>query len=92
MASLFVIGYILFIMISHGFYPIFDDIKSEGVTSHLETIISTTYPIMDLSLIIPSIFILVNLYHDYQHSIPWVLASLYLLLNAIADNGNAMNL
>lgn len=50
-------------------------------------IITIMYPILDLSLIIPSIIILVNLYHEYQHSIPWVLSSLSLLTNAIADNG-----
>jgi hypothetical protein len=50
-------------------------------------IITIMYPILDLSLIIPSIIILVNLYHEYQHSVPWVLSSLSLLTNAIADNG-----
>jgi hypothetical protein len=42
---------------------------------------------LDLSLIIPSVVILVNLYHDYQHSIPWILSSLSLLINAISDTG-----
>ena len=53
----------------------------------INLIITILYPILDLSLIIPSVIILVNLYHDYQHSIPWILSSLSLLINAIADNG-----
>jgi cytochrome b subunit of formate dehydrogenase len=51
-------------------------------------------------LIIPSAIILVSLRKDYQHSIPWFLSSLSLLVNAIADdgyvndfvNGNSQNL
>jgi hypothetical protein len=49
--------------------------------------VTVLYPILDLCLIVPSIIILSNLYKDYQHSIPWVLASLSLLVNAIADTG-----
>jgi hypothetical protein len=55
-----------------------------GVTNLIVTIL---YPILDLSLIIPSVIILLNLYHEYQHSIPWILSSVSLLANAIADNG-----
>ena len=49
--------------------------------------VTVLYPILDLCLIVPSITILLNIYRDYQHSVPWVLASLSLLVNAIADNG-----
>jgi hypothetical protein len=55
-----------------------------GVTNLIVTIL---YPILDLSLIIPSVIILLNLYHEFQHSIPWILSSVSLLANAIADNG-----
>jgi hypothetical protein len=66
-----------------------DKIEKElGITN---LIITVLYPILDLSLIIPSVIILVNLYHDYQHSIPWVLSSLSLLINAIADTGYVDN-
>jgi hypothetical protein len=50
-------------------------------------IVTVTYPILDLALIIPSAIILVSLRRDYQHSIPWFLSSLSLLVNAIADDG-----
>jgi len=50
-------------------------------------IVTITYPILDLTLIIPSAIILVSLRRDYQHSIPWFLSSLSLLVNAIADDG-----
>ena len=49
--------------------------------------VTVLYPILDLCLIVPSITILLNIYREYQHSVPWVLASLSLLVNAIADNG-----
>ncbi len=62
-----------------------DWIKKEfGITN---LIITLLYPILDLCLIVPSVIILVNLYQEYQQSVPWVLSSLSLLINAIADNG-----
>jgi hypothetical protein len=50
-------------------------------------IVTIAYPILDLALIIPSAIILISLRRDYQHSIPWFLSSLSLLVNAIADDG-----
>jgi hypothetical protein len=50
-------------------------------------IVTIAYPILDLALIIPSAIILISLRRDYQHSIPWLLSSLSLLVNAIADDG-----
>ncbi|MDQ3976426.1 MAG: hypothetical protein M3264_07865, partial [Thermoproteota archaeon] len=50
-------------------------------------VVTIAYPILDLLLIIPSAIILVSLRRDYQHSIPWFLSSLSLLVNAIADDG-----
>jgi hypothetical protein len=50
-------------------------------------VVTFTYHILDLALIIPSAIILVSLSRDYQHSIPWFLSSLSLLINAIADDG-----
>jgi hypothetical protein len=58
--------------------------KGYGLSDLVVTIL---YPILDLCLIVPSITILLNIYREYQHSVPWVLASLALLVNAIADNG-----
>ena len=50
-------------------------------------IVTIAYPILDLALIIPSAVILVTLRKDYEHSIPWLLSSLSLLVNAVADDG-----
>jgi hypothetical protein len=50
-------------------------------------LVTIAYPILDLILIVPSGIILISLRKDYQHSIPWVLTSLSLLINAIADDG-----
>jgi hypothetical protein len=50
-------------------------------------VVTITYHILDLTLIIPSAIILVSLRRDYQHSIPWFLSSLSFSVNAIADNG-----
>ncbi len=88
---IFVIGFVIINLVQSASYKMLinnverDRIYSElGITNLIITII---YPILDLSLIIPSMVILVNLYREYQHSIPWVLSSLSLLTNAIADNG-----
>lgn len=58
--------------------------SEEYLAAYILTII---YPILDLSLIIPSILILINFRKDYEHSIPWILSSFSLLINAIADDG-----
>ena len=49
--------------------------------------VTLAYPILDLILIIPSSIVLVKLRKNYQHSVPWFLSSLSLLVNAIADDG-----
>ena len=88
---IFVIGFIIINLVHSASYNLLinnaerDRIYNEfGITN---LIITITYPILDLSLMVPSLVILVNLYREYQHSIPWVLSSLSLLTNAIADNG-----
>jgi hypothetical protein len=50
-------------------------------------VVTIAYPVLDLSLIIPSALILVNFGKDYKQSIPWFLSSLSLLINAVADDG-----
>lgn len=86
-----VISFIVLNLINSSSHSLFindvdrDWIQNEfGITNLIITIL---YPILDLSLIIPSVIILINIYHEYQHSIPWVLSSISLLANAIADNG-----
>ena len=84
-------------------YNVFSLISSEFLNidvDYVAFVVTLAYPILDLLLIIPSAVILVTLRKDYQHSIPWVLSSLSLLINAIADdgyvndfvNGNSQNL
>ncbi len=88
---IFVISFMIVNLVQSASYNLLinnaerDRVYSEFGMANL--IITIMYPILDLSLIVPSIIILVNLYHEYQHSIPWVLSSLSLLTNAIADNG-----
>jgi hypothetical protein len=84
-------------------YNVFSLISSEFLNidvDYVAFVVTVAYPILDLLLVIPSAVILVTLRKDYQHSIPWVLSSLSLLINAIADdgyvndfvNGNSQNL
>jgi len=49
--------------------------------------VNISYPIADAILIVPAVYILVALRTDYEHSIPMLLASLSLLINALADYG-----
>jgi hypothetical protein len=63
-------------------------------------VVTVTYPILDLMLFVPSMIILISLLKDDLHSIPWILLSLSLLVNAVADerylndfvNGRLQNL
>jgi hypothetical protein len=83
-------------------YNVFSLISSEFLidVDFTAFVVTMTYPVLDLLLIIPSAIILVSLRKDYQHSIPWFLSSVSLLVNAIADdgyvndfvNGNSLNL
>ena len=71
-----------FNLMSSGFIGVAEekvDLTSVAVT--------LAYPILDLILIIPSSIVLVKLRKNYQHSVPWFLSSLSLLVNAIADDG-----
>ncbi|HJT48832.1 MAG TPA: hypothetical protein VJ729_11680 [Nitrososphaeraceae archaeon] len=63
-------------------------IGNAGENADLTSVaVTLAYPILDLILIIPSSIVLVKLRKNYQHSIPWFLSSLSLLVNAIADDG-----
>src|SRR5439155_16314692 len=48
-------------------------------------IVTLSYPILDMLLFVPSMIILISLQKDDVQSIPWILSSLSLLVNAVAD-------
>jgi hypothetical protein len=56
-------------------------------TGFIDLVLSILYPILDLVLIIPSVIILTVHRKDYLNFMPWILSSLSLLINAIADDG-----
>jgi hypothetical protein len=74
-------------------YNVFSILFSEFIIDEnfISVIISLLYTILDLILIAPSAIILVCLRKDYQQSIPWLLSSLSLFINAIADDGNVID-
>ena len=87
-----IVGFVIVNIIS--LLPISDPLQTNGSNLFLkkgfefqDVVVTILYPILDLCLIVPSITILLNIYKDYQQSIPWMLASISLLVNAIADNG-----
>ena len=47
--------------------------------------VTVAYPILDLMLFVPSMIILISLRKDDLQSIPWIILSLSLLINAVAD-------
>jgi hypothetical protein len=49
--------------------------------------VNISYPVADAILIIPAVAVLVAHRSDFEHSIPMTLASLSLLINALADYG-----
>jgi hypothetical protein len=62
-------------------------IVDETKTGIIDLMLSVLYPILDLVLIIPSVIILTVHRKDYYNFMPWILSSLSLLVNAIADDG-----
>ena len=56
-------------------------------TGFIDLVLSILYPILDLVLIIPSVILLTVHRKDYLNFMPWILSSLSLLINAIADDG-----
>src|SRR5919199_1926690 len=66
--------------------------KAEEKVDLTSIAVTLAYPILDLILIIPSSIVLVKLRRNYQHSIPWLLSSLSLLVNAFADDGYLIDL
>jgi hypothetical protein len=85
--SVVVVGFIIANLV--GYYFLGNNYQTKDMTTHngINLLITVLYPVLDLSLIIPSVIVLVNIYKEYQHSIAWILLSSSLLINAIADNG-----
>lgn len=72
------------------FYNVYALLSSENFLEDIDLtalIVTIAYPVLDLTLIFPSILVLLSLRRDYQQSIPWFLSSLSLLINALADDG-----
>jgi hypothetical protein len=85
-ASGSVIAYNL--ILPSGFYTNEEGrIVGETKTGFIDLILSVLYPILDVVLIIPSVIILTGHRKDYYNFMPWILSSLSLLVNAIADDG-----
>jgi hypothetical protein len=64
-----------------------DRMVGETRTGLVDLVLSILYPALDLALVVPSIIILTANRKDYYNFIPWILSSLSLLTNAVADNG-----
>jgi hypothetical protein len=76
------------LILPSGFYASQEGrIIGETKIGVMDLILSILYPILDLVLIIPSVIILTVHRKDYYNFMPWILSSLSLLVNAIADDG-----
>ena len=71
------------------FYIVSSSSKFFAEGDFVDFVATLAYPILDLILIVPSSLVLINLRKDYMLSIPWLLSSVSLLINAIADDGYA---
>ena len=72
------------------FFNVYALLSSENFLEDIDLtalIVTIAYPVLDLTLIFPSVLVLFSLRKDYQQSIPWFLSSLSLLINALADDG-----
>ena len=76
------------LILPSGFYSNEEGMMiGETRTDFVDLMLSVLYPILDLVLIIPSVIILIVHRKDYYNVMPWILSSLSLLINAIADDG-----
>jgi hypothetical protein len=86
-----IVGFAIFNFFHYLSLNLFDGVHEvllagKGYTG-VDLVVTILYPVLDLSLMVPSVLILVSLFHSYLHSIPWILSSLSLLMNSIADIG-----
>src|SRR5215469_378425 len=77
-----IVSLLFIIYIALNIFPSLRYIVDGDFTAFIVTI---TYPILDMLLFVPSMIILISLRKDDVQSIPWVLSSLSLLINAVAD-------
>ena len=82
-----IINFVSFLLLSESSLNNGESDAAEKGYGLSDLVVTVLYPILDLCLIVPSITILLNVYREYRHSVPWVLASVSLLVNAIANNG-----
>jgi hypothetical protein len=82
-----IINFVSFLLLSESSLNNGESDVAEKGYGLSDLVVTVLYPILDLCLIVPSITILLNVYREYHHSVPWVFASVSLLVNAIADNG-----
>jgi len=90
-----IVGFAIFNFFHDLSLNLFDGIPevllAEKGYTEADLIVTLLYPILDLGLMVPSVLILISLFNDYQHSIPWILSSLSLLINSMADIGYSDN-
>jgi hypothetical protein len=77
-----IVSLLFIIYIALNLFPSIRYIVDGDFTAFVVTI---TYPILDMLLFVPSMIILISLRKDDVQSIPWVLSSLSLLINAVMD-------
>lgn len=61
--------------------------RSFVIGDYTAFVVTIAYPILDLMFFVPSLIILISLRKDDLQSIPWIILSLSLLINAVADEG-----
>ena len=77
-----IVSLLFIIYITLNLFPSSRSLAEGDFTTFIVTI---TYPILDMMLFVPSMIILISLRKDDVQSIPWILLSLSLLVNAVAD-------
>jgi hypothetical protein len=73
------------LFITYIAHNLFNSTRSFVMGDYTAFAVTVTYPILDLMLFVPSMIILISLRKDDLQSIPWIILSLSLLINAVAD-------
>ncbi len=73
------------LFITYIAFDLSNSTRSFVIDDYTAFVVTVAYPILDLMLFLPSMIILISIRKDDLQSIPWIILSLSLLINAVAD-------
>jgi hypothetical protein len=85
LVTIIVASILTLLFITYIAFNLSNSSRSFVIGDYTAFVVTVAYPILDLMLFVPSMIILISLLKDDLQSIPWIILSLSLLINAVAD-------